>query len=50
MLTVPAGKVGPRTVREAVEHLRMIRLRVLGSVLLGRRSTTRRRRADQLSA
>ena len=45
LLTVPAGRVHPRAVRRAAEHLRGIRLQVLGSVLVGVRQTRRRRRA-----
>ena len=44
LLTVPSGTVHPRFVRRAAEHLRGIRLRVLGSVLLGVRPTRRPRR------
>ncbi|GAA1525670.1 polysaccharide biosynthesis tyrosine autokinase [Nocardioides humi] len=45
LLTVPSGRVHPRFVRRAAEHLRGIRLRILGSVLLGVRPTRRRRRS-----
>lgn len=44
LLTVPSGSVHPRFVRRAAEHLRGIRLRVLGSVLLGVRPSRRPRR------
>lgn len=44
VLTVPSGRVHPRFVARAAEHLRGIRLRVLGSVLLGVRPTRRPRR------
>ena len=44
LLTVPSGGVHPRFVRRAAEHLRGIRLRVLGSVLLGVRPVRRPRR------
>lgn len=44
LLTVPAGRVHPRVVRRAAEHMRGIRLRVLGSVLVGVRPARRRRR------
>lgn len=44
LLTVPAGRVHPRFVQRAADHLRGIRLRVLGSVLLGTRPGRRRRR------
>ncbi|GAB4003819.1 tyrosine-protein kinase domain-containing protein [Nocardioides ultimimeridianus] len=43
LLTVPSGKVHPRYVERAAEHLRMIRVRVLGSVLVGARSSRRSR-------
>ncbi|MFJ9314441.1 AAA family ATPase [Pimelobacter simplex] len=45
LLTVPSGRVHPRFVRRAAEHLRGIRLRILGSVLLGVKPTRRRRRS-----
>ncbi|HWJ11932.1 MAG TPA: AAA family ATPase [Nocardioides sp.] len=45
VLTVPSGQVHPRHVRHAAEHLRVIRLRVLGTVLVGVRPQRRRRRA-----
>ena len=38
LLTVPAGRVHPRHVQRAAEHLRMIRLRVIGSVLTDART------------
>jgi len=44
LLTVPSGSVHPRFVRRAAEHLRGIRLRVLGSVLVGVRPARRPRR------
>ena len=44
LLTVPSGRVHPRYVRRAADHLRMIRLRVLGTVLLGVRPARRIRR------
>ena len=44
LLTVPSGRVHPRFVRRAADHLRGIRLRVLGSVLLGVRPARRPRR------
>lgn len=44
LLTVPAGRVHPRFVSRVVEHMRGIRLRVLGSVLVGVRPARRRRR------
>lgn len=50
LLTVPAGRVHPRHVQRAAEHLRMIRLRVLGTVLLGVRPARRTRRSRTLSA
>ncbi len=48
LLTVPAGRVHPRHVQRAAEHLRSIRLRVIGSVLTGVRPTraARRQRRD----
>lgn len=49
LLAVPAGRVHPRYVRRAAEHLRMIRLRVLGTVLLGVRPSRRVRR-DRLQS
>ena len=48
LLTVPAGRVHPRFVNRAAEHMRGIRLRVLGSVLVGVRPTRRRRRIRSL--
>lgn len=45
LLTVPSGRVHPRHVQRAVEHLQMIRLRVLGSVLLGVRPARAARRS-----
>ncbi|MFC5727774.1 MULTISPECIES: polysaccharide biosynthesis tyrosine autokinase [Nocardioides] len=44
LLTVPAGRIHPRHVQRAVEHLQMIRLRVLGSVLHGVRPPRSSRR------
>ncbi|WP_183093761.1 polysaccharide biosynthesis tyrosine autokinase [Nocardioides stalactiti] len=44
LLTVPAGTVHPRFVRRAAEHVRGIRLRVLGTVLLGVKTSRRQRR------
>lgn len=38
MLTVPSGQVHPRHVQRAAEHLQMIRLRVIGSVLTDART------------
>lgn len=49
LLTVAAGRVHPRHVQEAAEHLRMIHVRVLGSVLSGVR-TARSRRAARVGA
>lgn len=45
LLIIPSGTVHPRFVQRAAEHLRGVRLRVLGSVLLGVRPTRRPRRA-----
>jgi capsular polysaccharide biosynthesis protein len=45
LLTVPSGAVHPRFVRRAADHLRSIRLRILGSVFLGVRPSRRPRRA-----
>lgn len=44
LLVVPSGSVHPRFVRRAAEHLRSVRLRVLGSVLIGVRPSRRPRR------
>lgn len=44
LLIVPVGTIHPRFVRRAADHLRSIRLRVLGSVLLGVRPARRPRR------
>lgn len=44
LLSVPAGRVHPRAVRRAADHLRSIRLRILGSVLIGVRASRRPRR------
>jgi Mrp family chromosome partitioning ATPase len=43
VLTVPSGRVHPRSVQRAAEHLRTIRLRVLGTVLVGARPGRRTR-------
>ena len=45
LLTAPSGTVHPRFVRRAAEHLRGVRLRILGSVLLGVRPSRRPRRS-----
>jgi capsular polysaccharide biosynthesis protein len=45
LMIVPSGAVHPRFVRRAADHLRGIRLRVLGSVLLGVKPARRPRRA-----
>ena len=37
LLTVPAGRVNPRHLQRAVDHLRMVQIRLLGSVLVGAR-------------
>ena len=44
LMAVPSGTVHPRFVQRAAEHLRGIRLRVLGSVLIGVRPARRPRR------
>lgn len=44
LLTVPSGAVHPRFVRRAADHLRGIRLRILGSVLVGAKPSRRQRR------
>lgn len=44
LLVVPAGSVHPRFARRAADHLRSVRLRVLGSVLIGVRHSRRARR------
>lgn len=45
VLTVPSGRVHPRSVQRAAEHLRTIRLRVLGTVLVDARPGRRKRRS-----
>ncbi|MEZ0579081.1 AAA family ATPase [Nocardioides sp. MH1] len=49
LMIVPSGTVHPRFVKRAADHLHGIRLRVLGSVLLGVRPARRSRRAARMA-
>ncbi|GAB2987236.1 hypothetical protein [Nocardioides montaniterrae] len=49
LLTVVAGRANPRHLRRAADHLRMIKLRLLGTVLIGTRSVHQRRRPIRLT-